>query len=70
MAYKVLADFVDKLTGKVYRKGDEFPLCDAARMRELSGKDNARGYPLIAEEKSKAEEKPVAEKKPAAKRKK
>ena len=50
--YKTIAFFRDlQDNGHTYRPGDTFPrgglTVNAARIAELSGNDNARGYPLI-----------------------
>lgn len=70
--YKVIKAFTDRIDGEVYFPGDVFPRngeATAARIKELSGKDNKLGQPLIevAEGTQPEEEKPV-EKKPAAKK--
>ena len=62
--YKAVVMFRDAQdNGHLYRPGDTFPRdglkVDAARIEQLSGTENRRGIPLIAE---------VAEKKPPRKR--
>lgn len=52
MAYIVIKDFKDLQDGHIYRAGDKFPHKGRAkkeRIDELSGSDNRRGEPLIAE---------------------
>lgn len=60
--YKVVEAFTDRLTGEVYYPGDIYPRegkADADRVKELSGKENAFGKPII---KAEAKKKPAAKK--------
>lgn len=54
MAYEVIRDFTDLQDGNhIYRAGDKYPRAGKgkkARIDELSGAENKRGEPLIAEE--------------------
>lgn len=62
MAFKALVDFTDLDTGKVFLKGDLFPVdgLSKQRLKELTSTDNKRKEVVIAED---AEQKP-AETKP------
>lgn len=66
MAYRVLANFSDMKDGNhAYKEGDLYPregvTVSEARIKELSGIKNRRGFPLIAKIET-AEETPVEEK--------
>lgn len=49
--FRVIEAFTDRVDGRLYRPGDTYPrevgTADAARLRELSGRDNSLGRPLI-----------------------
>lgn len=66
MAYKALVDFTDLDTGKVFLKGDPFPVdgLSKQRLKELTSTDNKRKEVVIAED---VEQKP-AETKPKPKK--
>lgn len=60
MAYKALVDFTDLDTGKVFRKGDLFPVegLSKERLKELTSTENKRKE-VVIEELVEAEQKPA-----------
>lgn len=60
--WRVIADFADLADGGyIYRAGDNYPRAgkpSPARVKELSGRNNKRGAPLIERAEKPEEEKP------------